>query len=133
MRAKKTTQGTTLHQALLAKYSQKFDEAMSVGYQKEMNVNIEIVGADKAFQQQSRLEDATEIYLQNQPISGLGAKGLIEKALPKVTVLDVSRTLVSSWDTVLVRTHSQTTRRRPALLPCWYVTTRRRLLSVTHS
>ena len=158
--------GISAHDALQAKYGEKFDEDTAV---KEVSlgsnnqaISVEIIGVDKAYEQQSQLNTLKEIYLQDTPINGpgtsdpwlkcnlactrgrvsegsswvhvgvqlqpqlpaygthtdplaralasviaiavavaiAGIKGALQATVPSVQILDLSKTLLSKWETV---------------------------------
>uniref|UniRef100_X1Z9S7 Tubulin-specific chaperone E n=1 Tax=Capitella teleta TaxID=283909 RepID=X1Z9S7_CAPTE len=74
------------------------DEMFVVGKGKQ--TTVEVVGAHKVNLQQSHFDTLLEVSLRGTLLSSPGELGAIMRNLPNIVDLDISKCLLSSWDTV---------------------------------
>nr|XP_013011781.1 tubulin-specific chaperone E isoform X2 [Cavia porcellus] len=65
------------------------------------NKPVETVGFDSIIKQQSQLSKLKEVSLRNCAVSCAGKEGGIAKACQNITVIDLAKNLLSSWDEVI--------------------------------
>ncbi|KAG8224361.1 hypothetical protein J437_LFUL005242 [Ladona fulva] len=109
VRLSKADFGRSFLTALKDRYREiKDDETFGVDQstlnqlQREMNVRfIEVVGLDQVNKKQSCLSQLQIAGLRDQRISEADPKGLINQVCPLITELDLSKNLISNWNTNL--------------------------------
>jgi hypothetical protein len=67
---------------------------------KQQAITVELVGADKAFEEQSKLENLRSVCVPGAPVRAAADMKVLGVMLPNVTELDISRTLFISWGSV---------------------------------
>ncbi|XP_019631019.1 PREDICTED: tubulin-specific chaperone E-like [Branchiostoma belcheri] len=96
----------TCYEALTDKYGMAEDgdtgineEDLYVMGRSTKKIMVEMVGAEKVSKQQSH-ENLREVDLRDHKIVGAGPDGILQKAAPHITELDLSKNLLPSWEEV---------------------------------
>ncbi|XP_076045831.1 tubulin-binding cofactor E isoform X2 [Oratosquilla oratoria] len=102
IRPGKASRGITLEEAVRGRYQDEpvvMDKVVE-GLQKTINARfVEIVGMDKIGKKQSNLELLETVVLDGWPVRGAGESNL-SMLLPRMHHLDVSASLLSTWEEV---------------------------------
>eukprot|EP00041_Stephanoeca_diplocostata_P017205 m.343064 g.343064 ORF g.343064 m.343064 type:complete len:537 (-) comp20625_c0_seq2:101-1711(-) len=104
VRLKKVDKCMSLEDAVRDRYStqlQEGDEKTTFVDSKAQSIDVVLVGADKAFGEQSQISQLRDVCIQSMPIFGAKNADLLDTFLPNVVHLDISKTLVSSWAVVV--------------------------------
>ncbi|KAE8738925.1 hypothetical protein FOCC_FOCC015575 [Frankliniella occidentalis] len=77
------------------------DKSVIADLKREFNIPfIEMVGFEKVNSQQSQFANLRVVHLRGEPVNGAGEKNELVSVCPLVTELIISKTLLSSWETV---------------------------------
>lgn len=96
----------TLVEAIREKYcsglnSEDLECEMFIHTSSGLNLPVTLVGQDSIVKQQSVLDELKAVYLNGSELSTVGPPGDVSTSVPKIVELDLSSTLLSSWQEVL--------------------------------
>ncbi|XP_047473543.1 tubulin-specific chaperone E-like isoform X2 [Penaeus chinensis] len=112
VRPTKVSSGMTLEAAVRGRYQDDptIETHVTDMLQKTINARfVEVVGMEKIGKKQSKLEELETVVLDGWMVWGAGNSDLA-KLLPRLQDLDISNTLLSSWESI-----AQITRQLPSL------------------
>lgn len=97
IRPKKANFGVSFLTALIKRYgtNDEWNEKMVVGKK-----HVELVGFESIQEEQSQLNTLSDISLRGYEVSNAGQNGEILQSCPNISVLNLSKNLLSSWVTV---------------------------------
>ncbi|XP_076315942.1 tubulin-specific chaperone E-like [Tachypleus tridentatus] len=104
IRPQKADLGRTCLEAIVERYRKEENlldvDVMRLPQKAGRDRVIELVGAEKVGQKQSHLDKLEEVVLRDMRVNGAGQPGELQTLIPSVTVLDLSRNLLSFWSEV---------------------------------
>ncbi|QDZ24039.1 tubulin-specific chaperone E [Chloropicon primus] len=105
VREKRLKRGVTLVEAIREKYcggvsSEDLECDMFIHTSSNHRLPVTLVGQDSIVRQQSVLEELKAVYLNGSDLNRIGPTGVVSESVPKISELDLSSTLLSSWSEV---------------------------------
>eukprot|EP00164_Ancoracysta_twista_P006539 GFYU01009116.1.p1 GENE.GFYU01009116.1~~GFYU01009116.1.p1 ORF type:complete len:599 (-),score=184.01 GFYU01009116.1:22-1722(-) len=105
LRPDKALPGTTFVEALVTKYSKQENaeeeaKELFVYSVRDKPMSVDFVGADKAKARQSQLTRLPEASVRGENVDSAGGDDEVAGTVPALTLVDLSRTLMSSWEEV---------------------------------